>query len=87
MTDTRTASKKIREYCRTNPEVFDDTTEIHALAEGQIYRARYDAVRDRADVDHALAYELVTCPECRSITEHRDGLTDCCGAVVPGSDL
>jgi hypothetical protein len=39
------------------------------------------------DVDHALAYELVTCPECRGITEHRDGLTDCCGAVVPGAGL
>ena len=87
MTHIPTGPEKIREYCRTHPEVFDDTTEVHALAEGQIYRARYDAVRNRVDVDHALAYELVTCPECRGITEHRDGLTDCCRAVVPGSNL
>jgi hypothetical protein len=87
MTDTQTASEKIREYCRTHPEVFDETTEIHALAEGQVYRVQYDAVRDRVDVDHALTYDLVTCPECRSITEHHDSLTDCCGTVVPGSNL
>ena len=87
MTDIPTASEKIREYCRANPEVFNGTTEIHALAEGQIYRVRYDAVRDRVDVDHALAYDLVTCPECRGITEHRDSLTDCSEAVVPGSNL
>ena len=55
MSDIPTGPEKIREYCRTHPEVFDDTTEVHALAEGQIYRARYDAVRDRVDVDHALA--------------------------------
>ena len=87
MTDISTASEKIREYCRTHPEVFDETTEIHALAEGQVYRVQYDTVRDRVDVDHALTYDLVTCPECRNITEHHDDLTDCCGAVVPGSNL